>query len=224
MPDTQRQPTLADQLADKLQIAIVQGELRAGSKISEQDLAAHYGVSRGPLREALQKLERRRLVVRAPHIGARIARLTPEELNDLYQVRAELEAMACRLAAARISGHQLAQLHQLLERQQRVFNNQPGDYAVHDDIDFHLGIIHASGNQTLIHTLTDDLYHLLQMYRNQCSAGRRPTEALKQHRRILGALSDGDGELAALLMRRHIESGRANTEQVLRNQMEEHLG
>ncbi|USD39864.1 GntR family transcriptional regulator [Ferrimonas sp. SCSIO 43195] len=224
MTDTQRQPTLADQLADKLQIAIVQGELRAGSKISEQDLAAHYGVSRGPLREALQKLERRRLVVRAPHIGARIARLTAEELNDLYQVRAELEAMACRLAATRISGHQLAQLHQLLERQQQVFNNQPGDYAVHDDIDFHLGIIHASGNQTLIHTLTDDLYHLLQMYRNQCSAGRRPTEALKQHRRILDALSDGDGELAALLMRRHIESGRANTEQVLRTQMEERLG
>ncbi|BDY06944.1 GntR family transcriptional regulator [Ferrimonas sp. YFM] len=224
MAESQRQLTLADQLAHKLQVAIVQGEISAGSKINEQELAARYGVSRGPLREALQKLERRRLVVKAPHIGARVAQLTPEELGDLYQVRAELEAMACRLAASRISASQLAQLQLLLKRQEKVFTDQSGDYALFDDIDFHLGIIHASGNQTLIHTLTDDLYHLLQMYRNQCSSGRRPMEALAQHRRILDAIADGDGELAALLMRRHIESGRANTERVLRNQMEEISG
>ncbi|TKB54934.1 GntR family transcriptional regulator [Ferrimonas aestuarii] len=217
----ERQQTLAEQLADQLQIAIVQGQLSAGSKINEQDLAAQYGVSRGPLREALQKLERRRLVVKAPHIGARVAKLTIEELNDLYQVRAELEAMACRLAAKQISPAKLAELHMILDRQQRVFETQQGDYAVIDDIDFHLGIINASGNQTLIHTLTDDLYHLLQMYRNQCSAGRRPQRALEQHRQILAAIADGDGELAALLMRRHIEAGQANTEKVLRTYMEE---
>ena len=66
-----------------------------------------------------------------------------------------------------------------------------------------------------------DLYHQLQMYRHQCSSGRRPQTALQQHRQILQAVADGDGELAALLMRRHIEAGARHTAQVLQQSMEE---
>ncbi len=218
-----RQPTLADRTLTQLQHAIIGGELRPGSKINEQEIAARFGVSRGPLREALQRLEQRRLVERIPHVGARVATLTEARLNDLYQVRAELEAMACRLAARRIDPEQLAQLHRLLDRQERVFSSQPIT-EFQDDIDFHYGIIQASGNQTLIATLTGDLYHQLQMYRYQCSSGRRPLEALAQHRAILAAIADGDGELAAMLMRRHIEAGARHTRQVLRQKMEESSG
>ncbi|GAA5186906.1 GntR family transcriptional regulator [Ferrimonas gelatinilytica] len=218
-----RQPTLADRTLTQLQHAIIGGELRPGSKINEQEIATRFGVSRGPLREALQRLEQRRLIERIPHVGARVATLTEARLNDLYQVRAELESMACRLAAGRIKPEQLAQLHQLLDRQEAVFSSQPVT-EFQDDIDFHYGIIQASGNQTLIATLTGDLYHQLQMYRYQCSSGRRPLEALAQHRAILAAIADGDGEMAALLMRRHIEAGARHTRQVLRQKMEESSG
>nr|WP_246814574.1 GntR family transcriptional regulator [Ferrimonas balearica] len=204
----------------ELQNAIIQGDLAPGSKINEQELAARYGVSRGPLREALQRLEQRRLVERIPHVGATVVRLTPEKLRDLYQVRAELEAMACRLAAQRITPSQINALTELLDRQQVVFS-QPELPPIQDDIDFHFGLIQASGNSTLITTLTGDLYYQLQMYRNQCSSGRRPLEALAQHRRILDAVAQGDGELAALLMRRHIEAGARHTAQLLRQTMEE---
>nr|WP_246814207.1 GntR family transcriptional regulator [Ferrimonas balearica] len=204
----------------ELQNAIIQGDLAPGSKINEQELAARYGVSRGPLREALQRLEQRRLVERIPHVGATVVRLTPEKLRDLYQVRAELEAMACRLAAQRITPSQVNALTELLDRQQVVFS-QPELPPIQDDIDFHFGLIQASGNSTLITTLTGDLYYQLQMYRNQCSSGRRPLEALAQHRRILDAVAQGDGELAALLMRRHIEAGARHTAQLLRQTMEE---
>ncbi|MBY6108495.1 GntR family transcriptional regulator [Ferrimonas balearica] len=215
-----KQPTLADRTLSELQNAIIQGDLAPGSKINEQELAARYGVSRGPLREALQRLEQRRLVERIPHVGATVVRLTPEKLRDLYQVRAELEAMACRLAAQRITPSQINALTELLDRQQVVFS-QPELPPIQDDIDFHFGLIQASGNSTLITTLTGDLYYQLQMYRNQCSSGRRPLEALAQHRRILDAVAQGDGELAALLMRRHIEAGARHTAQLLRQTMEE---
>ncbi|WP_298442937.1 GntR family transcriptional regulator [uncultured Ferrimonas sp.] len=206
--------TLADQTFEQLQQAIIQGQLAPGSKINEQEIAARYGISRGPLREALQRLEQRRLIERIPHVGARVITLTPQQLTDLYQVRAELEAMACRLAASRITSSELNQLETLLDRQEQVFRSEELT-SLQDDIDFHVGVIRASGNQTLITTLTGDLYHQLQIYRHQCISSRRPLRALAQHRQILAALASRDGELAALLMRRHIEAGAANTAKVL---------
>ncbi|QIZ78078.1 GntR family transcriptional regulator [Ferrimonas lipolytica] len=212
--------TLADQTFEQLQQGIICGDLAPGSKINEQEIAARYGISRGPLREALQRLEQRRLIERIPHVGARVINLTPQHLTDLYQVRAELEAMACQLAAARISTVELYQLENLLDRQEQVFSSEELT-SLQDDIDFHVGVIHASGNQTLITTLTGDLYHQLQIYRHQCISSRRPLRALAQHRQILAALANRDGELAALLMRRHIEAGAANTAKVLSANMEE---
>lgn len=110
--------TLADQILVQIQTSIIKGELPAGSKINEQALAEKYGISRGPTREALQTLERQRLVVRAPHVGARVAQLTVSELNDLYQLRSVLEGMACELAASRITPEQLAKLEDLLATQE----------------------------------------------------------------------------------------------------------
>ena len=68
--------TLADRVFTAIQDAIVKGELRAGSKISEAELATRYGVSRGPLREALRRLEGRQLLSRVPHVGVRVMALS----------------------------------------------------------------------------------------------------------------------------------------------------
>ncbi|WP_035387191.1 GntR family transcriptional regulator [Ferrimonas senticii] len=212
--------TLADQTFEQLQTAIIQGRLIPGSKINEQELASQYGISRGPLREALQRLEQRRLIERIPHVGARVIKLTANHLHDLYQVRAELEAMACRIAASSISDQQLIELEQLLDRQQQAFQSEQLT-SLQDDIDFHVGVLNACGNQTLINTLCGDLYHQLQIYRHQCISSRRPLQALAQHRQILAALKQRDGELAALLMRRHIEAGAANTAKVLAAKLED---
>ncbi|MGL4447859.1 MAG: FCD domain-containing protein, partial [Shewanella sp.] len=80
------------------------------------------------------------------------------------------------------------------------------------DVDFHYQIIQASGNKHLQETLIGGLYHLLRMYRYQCTTQHRPVKAIAEHRRIAAAIAEGDGELASLLMRRHIEQGRKNTE------------
>ncbi|MCH1926210.1 GntR family transcriptional regulator [Shewanella sp. C32] len=208
--------TLVEQILVQIQESIIKGELRPGSKINEQALAEKYGISRGPTREALQQLERQRLVVRIPHVGARVATLTIEELNDLYELRSTLEGMACELAAQRIDEQQLSQLWALLEQQEADLARGDSYFQQEGDVDFHYQIIQASGNRHLQETLIGGLYHLLRMYRYQCTSSSRPVRAIAEHRRIVEAIAARDAELAGLLMRRHIEQGRQNTEQRLR--------
>ncbi|WP_417763393.1 GntR family transcriptional regulator [Shewanella sp.] len=213
---TDKNQTLVEQILVQIQESIIKGELRPGSKINEQALAEKYGISRGPTREALQQLERQRLVVRIPHVGARVATLTIEELNDLYELRSTLESMACELAAQRIDEQQLSQLWALLEQQEADLARGDSYFQQEGDVDFHYQIIQASGNRHLQETLIGGLYHLLRMYRYQCTSSSRPVRAIAEHRRIVEAIAARDAELAGLLMRRHIEQGRQNTEQRLR--------
>ena len=85
----------------------------------------------------------------------------------------------------------------------------------HGQTDFNVqGIVQGSGNQMLIRLLCDELYQLARMYRIQFSATpNRPRQAFAEHHRILDAIADGDGELADMLMRRHIRASRLNIEQ-----------
>lgn len=205
--------TRAEQVFAQLQAAIIRGELAPGSKISEQDLADTYGISRGPLREALNRLEGQKLLVRLPHVGARVVSLGQRELEELYDVRAELEGMACRLAAARMSDAEIAALYAVLQTHEQDPQFQAGVsyYEQDGDYDFHYRIIAASGNQTLKKLLCDELYQLVRMYRIRFSSvPKRPQNALQEHYRIVDALAAHDGELAELLMHRHIQASKHN--------------
>ena len=96
---TQEPVTIADKLFLDLRRAILAGEIPAGKKISEPELAGIYGVSRGSLREAISKLENCNLVTRKPNIGARIIGFSTEQVMDIYQIREAMEGLAARLAA-----------------------------------------------------------------------------------------------------------------------------
>ena len=83
--------TMSENVFRRIQAAIVKGEIAPGSKISEPELARTYGISRGPLREAIHRLEGQRLLVRVPHVGARVVSLSHAELIELYEIRESLE-------------------------------------------------------------------------------------------------------------------------------------
>ncbi|MBO9535485.1 GntR family transcriptional regulator [Herbaspirillum sp.] len=216
LPGSERDgETLSEHVFRKIQTAIVQGDIAPGSKISEPELARTYGISRGPLREAIHRLEGQNLLVRVPHVGARVVSLTLEGLVELFQIRESLEGMACRLAAQRMSRAELDELRRVLDmhEQDEAFQAGRGYYQQEGDYDFHYKIIQASGNQILTRILCGELYQLARMYRIQYSATpNRPRHAFAEHHRILDALADGDGELADLLMRRHIGASRRNIE------------
>jgi DNA-binding GntR family transcriptional regulator len=207
--------TLSEQVFRRIQAAIVKGEIAPGSKISEPELARTYGISRGPLREAIHRLEGQRLLVRIPHIGARVVSLSHAELIELYEIRESLEGMACRLAAERMTPAAIDELRAVLDlhEQDAAFKAGVGYYQQEGDFDFHYRIIQGSGNKTLTQMLCGELYQLVRMYRLQFSATpNRPRQAFAEHHRILDAIADRDGELAELLMRRHIGASKRNIE------------
>lgn len=213
---TEKESTKSENLTEYLIEAIVEGQLAPGSKISEPELAKQFQVSRGPLREALMRVEGLGLIERIPHIGARVIQLSPIKLVELYAVREALEGMAARLAARNITEIELAGLESLLSTHSTHIDQVEGASYFHQqgDFDFHYRIIQASRNQQLIGLLCDELYHLLRMYRYQSPRSHsRPVEALEEHKFILRAIRQRDEELAEMLMRRHISRSRQLIEQ-----------
>lgn len=211
--------TLSEDIAQQLSHAIVQGHIPQGSKISEAELAKQYGVSRGPLREAIVKLEGLGLVTRTANVGARVIQLNTEDMLDSFAMREALEGMAARLAAEKMTKDEVTRLYQLLDEHQAYLDaNQDEHYAQQrGNDDFHLRIIHASGNAKLIRLLTEELYAVIRMYRHHTADQRRdPRQALREHRAILDAIANHEGDLAELLMRRHI----SRASQLLKQAME----
>jgi len=208
--------TLAERVFNQLQDAIVRGELAPGTKITEPGLAAAYGISRGPLREAMRRLETHRLIERVPHVGARVVKLSMKELLELFDVREAMESMAARLAARHMSAAEIAGLREVLKVHERQSDLSRGEayYQREGDLDFHYRIVLGSHNRMLMTLLCDDLYYLVRLYRTQFSAsGARPQRAFVEHHRIVDAIEAGDEELAELLMRRHVSASRENVAQ-----------
>lgn len=207
MPIAGQQQTIADRTYERLKEDIVGGVLAQGSKIVEEELAGKYGISRGPLREAIHRLKGSGLVVSIPHAGARVVTLTRQTMADLYEVRESLEGMSARLAAQKISQAQIDELWELLGQHEQLIEQVEGKsyFQREGNFDFHFRIAKASGNQWLVDKLYIDLYQLIRMCRFQSSqTPERPAKALAEHRHILEAISQHDADLAEMLMRRHI--------------------
>ncbi|MCF4009482.1 GntR family transcriptional regulator [Rheinheimera sp. UJ63] len=210
--------TAADRVLQEMQRAIVEGDIAPGSKISEPELAKRFDLSRAPLREALARLERCHLIERIPNAGARVVKLSTAGLLSLYQLREELEGLACRLAATQMTDAEIAEMQALLDQHLSTQRVREGEsyYQEAGDLDFHYRIILGSKNPYLINILTDELYHLMRMYRVQLGMnGPRVSRAFDEHKAIINAIANRDGELADLLMRRHVAASRRNIEPTL---------
>ena len=207
--------TMAGRLFETLQEAIVRGDLAPGARLAEPELARRHGVSRGPLREALQRLEARRLIERVPHVGARVAVLSFDRLIELAQAREALEGMACRLATENATEAELEALEALLDghAEREELREGRGYFQKEGDLDFHYRIAQASGNPIVTRLLCDDLYQLTRMYRYKFSGYEgRSRQALAEHRAIVAAMRERDADFAELLMRRHVAASRRNIE------------
>jgi DNA-binding GntR family transcriptional regulator len=210
--------TLSERLFEQIRGAIERGDIAAGSKISEPELARRFGVSRGPLREAIGRLEACGLVERRANVGARVVTLSSEGLLEIFQVREALESMAARLAAEHMTDEEIAALRGLLDQHGRQIEEDSGQayFQKVGDLDFHYRIVQGSRNGQLIKLLCNDLYHLMRLYRYQFGMqSRRAPRAFVEHRMIVDAIEQRDGEMAELLMRHHIRTSRENVKSML---------
>ncbi|MFQ6018408.1 MAG: GntR family transcriptional regulator [Kiloniellaceae bacterium] len=202
---------MSDRIFRVLESAIVTGEIALGSKLGEAALASRYGISRGPLREALRRLEGRHLVERVPHSGTRVVTLTREGAIHVYFVREALEGMACRLAAQSMPHHEIGDLDRILERHgsSEVLRAGEAYHQERGDLDFHYRVVIGSMNDRLIQLLCGDLYSLIRLcrYRTNAFPGRS-LRAFEEHVQIVKAIRGRDPDLAEMLMRRHIAGAR----------------
>lgn len=218
LEDKVQPQSLVDIVAERLEAAIISGKLEPGAKLSEQGLASSLGVSRGPLREAIRRLEGRKLLERTPNIGVRVAQLSLKDLNDILQAREALEGMAAGLAATRMSDAEIEALASLLAshgKQKSVVEGK-GYYQDSKDFDFHFRIVSGSGNDRLVQILTGDLYYLLRVYRYRSSTKPgRAKAALAEHKAIVAALRKREPEAAEAAMRKHLRNARCYVEEQL---------
>lgn len=205
--------SLAETVFKQIQIAIVKGEIPHGSKISEPELAKKYGISRGPLREAIRRLQGRKLVVYTPNAGVRVVSLSPQKLLEIYDVREALEGMASKLAAIHMTQEEIQALRQsvVCYQQQTSLNQEEIYYQNEADLDFHYQVIQGCKNSKLMDMLSVHLYQIVKMYRYQFKAYRNNLKVnLDEHLRIVDAIEQRDPEVAEILMRRHISDLRKN--------------
>ncbi len=196
--------TLADRAYNAIADAIVRGELLAGARISEAALSKRFQIGRGPLREALRRLEGRRLVITRPNAGARVVSLSTRDMVELFEIREVLETRACQLATERMLDGEIDALEALLDRGPRSARAAAAP-------DFHAAIVQGSKSKQLIDLLCGELWDLLRIYRVKSSLDIGRIEAsVQEHREIAQAMRQRDAEQAAFLMGRHIRKERCN--------------
>ncbi|MCK0197639.1 GntR family transcriptional regulator [Ancylobacter sp. 6x-1] len=199
-PHTTRAEELRVQIADE----ITRGQLPPGTTLDETALAARFGVSRTPVREAIRELAASGLVDTRPHRGAVVARPSLERLKAMFEVMAELEALCAGLCATRITPperHALEMLHAEMGDLMRQ-----GDFTAYRERNeaFHAAI-HAGAHNDYLAELASGTRHRLSPFRRaQIGALGRLALSHQEHERVVTAILRGDREGAGQAMREHI--------------------
>lgn len=213
---------LRDVVFETLRDAIITQVLKPGERLMEIQLADEMGVSRTPVREAIRKLELEGLVVMVPRKGAYVAGVSMKDIHEVYEVRAALEMLAVTLAAERITDEELDALERQVLRESEA-EADPDEHAldniIYIDSSFHDIIYQAAHNQRLVQ-FVNILQEQLQRFRAaSLSRPGRSKTALDEHKQIVEALAERNGELASRLAKEHIE----NAENAMISGMEESI-
>jgi len=194
----------ADKLISDIRKEVSSGILKPGDQLEVTALAERFGVSRTPIREAIRTLVETGVLETRPRKGSFVRVLSAKQLLDLFQVAAELEGMACRLAALSLTKENVEAIECGLTKciqAAEVQNN--AEYAM-ANLDFHTAIHNASGNDWLIEQLRQ-LQINLNSYRTMPYEIRgRLNKSTDEHKIICDAILSGDGEHACNLMRDHM--------------------
>ncbi len=213
---------LPTRVYDLVKRRIVSNELPFGTKLSEDNLARQLGVSRTPIREALNRLAQEGLVTVSPGRGAFVATLSFDDMVQLLEIREALEGMAARLASSRITKSTLNKLRELLEvgAPERERNGYKG--YLDADREFHDAITSACGNHHLSR-LMRSLRDRIQMlrYRSVILPGRA-RKSFREHLQIIDALNRRDADLAEERIRTHIRNVQSDLRAALGNSSEGH--
>lgn len=194
---------LREQVKEFLLERILNGEYEPGERLVETRIAQELGTSHAPVREALRDLELLRMIESEPFRGARVREVTPQEIVEIYPVRAALEELAAREAASRIDPAAVLRLQVELEAMIRAARDGTLNEQVDHDVRFHKMIVEASGNRTLLEVWTS-LRIETRTIITALKSGIDREELAERHRPILEALAGGDPDRAGRAVKEHL--------------------
>jgi len=203
--------TLTSAVADRLRDKILRGEFREGEQLRQHAIAEEFAVSRIPVREAFRQLEAEGLIKIMDHRGAVVATLSPDEIEELFEIRAALESVILRQAVPRLTDDDLARAEKSLEAYEHALNDE-SDFDVWGDLhwQFH-STLYRAANRTrslsLIQMINNNADRYIRLHILFSRDAHR--HAKDEHRAIMELCRRRDAEAASQLLERHInKAGR----------------
>jgi len=199
--------TLREKILENIRDAIISGAIKAGSRVSEPDLAERYGISRTPIREAFRQLESEGYLTVIPRKGAVVSEFSEKDVEEFYAIKSILEGYAARRACEKLTPKELDRL--------QAINDRLAELASHNDIkmffkihnDFHDVFIKAADNEKLRELIGSLVTRFQRLRLMSISLPGRMGISVQEHEKIIEAFRRKDGETAEMLVRKNAEYG-----------------
>ena len=202
--DSHAATSLSHRLRDEIESLIATGALAPGERLDEVQLATRFHVSRTPIRQALHQLGASGLVEIRPRRGASVARMGPEQMVEMFELMAELEAMAASLAVRRMTGADRTRLVDAHAACARAAELGDSDTYYRENEHFHQALYRASGNSVLEEECRRISARLRPYRRLQLRLRNRVSASYSEHDAIVTAILAGDGAEASRAARDHV--------------------
>ncbi|MCC6617328.1 MAG: GntR family transcriptional regulator [Anaerolineae bacterium] len=208
--------TILTAVANRLRRLILTQQLKPGDRLVQNDLAAQLGVSRTPVREALQQLATEGLVMISPYKGATVAEFAPEEIEAIYHVRIALESYAARLVARNITDEEIDQLHSVLDAMKHAYVEGNADKLLDVNREFYVTLYQATRQQRLYDMILNHI-DLSRLYRRMYFyLGHLAVNTVTEHTKIVDVVAQHDEDEAELMIRMGLEETAVGLVQALR--------
>ena len=212
--------SLKDKIIRDLRQAIVRKEFKPGEHVTEAVLCERFKVSRTPIREALNQLEKEGFIRITPSAGAKVVNLSLKETLDIYDILIILEGASSRLACSKINEDQISKLEEYNYLFEKAKDQKNAELLFDLNVHFHWLITEATRNAYLINMranfrlLVDRIARVFPTIPGQCEA------TLVEHKQVIEALKLRNPALAEFTMREHLEGAKRNLQEYLREKQE----
>lgn len=201
---------LSTDLFSNLRKDILQGRLKQGQKLTEQQICDEYNVSRTPVREAFRQLELEGLIETIPNRGAFVTGFSPQDIQDMYELRKSYEVLAVKWAIERMTKEEYEKLEEAFEFMEFYTQKKDVEKMLNINMSFHELIYKASHNRMLCHILSS-----YQLYIKQSKSSERNEvtalyldEILTEHRAIFEAFRNRDANTGIAAVTKHLDNAK----------------
>ncbi|MEX0642546.1 MAG: GntR family transcriptional regulator [Pirellulales bacterium] len=198
---------LRDQIVDRLRSEVLSGRLSEGTPLREIELSSRFGVSRGPIREALQQLTYEGILVGQPNRGVRVAPAAPDVVRELVvPIRRAIETFALRQFIGELDSDDFVHWESILSRLRSACERANFAEIAEQDIAFHRSILSRSRQEDLLAIWSVLVARIWTHFRENNPKYSDPMEIYQEHRALLSVFREGDPEAAVAALQSHIES------------------